>query len=83
MRTLPRKIKEQIRLRPAKSQSICSLPREMPATLFFAPQNYWAMQTLPREIMETRFQGPENIIKFDFLFSKYFCDGILEVLTAF
>ena len=53
MQTLPRKIKEQYRLCPAKSQRLCSLPRKLLETLFFALQNYGAMQTLLRKIVET------------------------------
>ena len=53
MQTLPRKVMEQCRLCPAKSQSLRSLPRKITETSFFAPQNYGAMQTLLREIAET------------------------------
>ena len=53
MQTLPRKIRKQCRLRPAKSQSLCSLHRKITETLFFALQSYGAMQTLLREIVAT------------------------------
>ena len=46
IQTLPRKVMEQCRLRPAKSQSLRSFPRKITETLFFGPQNYGAMQTL-------------------------------------
>ena len=79
MQTLPRQVMEQCRLRPAKSQSLCSLPRKITETSFFAPRNYGAMQTLLCKIAETKFQGPTNIIKFKFLqfFSIYFCKSLL------
>ena len=53
MQTLPRKIKEQYRLRPPKSQSLGSLPREIMETLFFALRNYGAMKTFLSEIVGT------------------------------
>ena len=79
MQTLPRKIMDQWRLCPARSQSPRSLPHKIKETLFFAQQNYGAMQTLLCEIVETKFQGPKNIIKFNCLifFSNYFCKTLL------
>ena len=77
MQTLPRKIMEQCRLRPAKSQSLCFFPRKITETLFFAPQNYGAMRTLPSKIMETKFQGPTNVKFSSFVLILFVCKSML------
>ena len=67
MQTLPRKVMEQCRLCPAKSQSLRFLPCKITETLLFAPQNYGAMQTLLRKKTATQFQGLKNILELKFL----------------
>ena len=58
--TLPHKIMEQCRLRPARSQSLCYLPRKVTETLFFAPQNHGDIVLCPAKLWSIADFAPQN-----------------------
>ena len=60
MQTLPRKIMEQCRLRPAKSWSNADFAREIREPLFFAPQNHGDFVLWPTKLWSNADFAPQN-----------------------